>query len=182
VIFVTVGTQLAFDRMIKSVDEWAGSRGRKDIFAQVGPGEYKPRHIEFAEFITPAECREKMLAATAIVAHAGMGTILSALEMGKPVLVVPRKAALGEHRNDHQLATARRFAELKNVAVAFEEKELAVRLDELGSLAVGERISSFASPRLIAALRAFIAGVPAAQGDGKSRSGVGHSRAESSQA
>ena len=36
-IFVTVGTQLAFDRMIKAVDEWAGARGRTDVFAQVGP-------------------------------------------------------------------------------------------------------------------------------------------------
>ncbi len=63
-----------------------------------------------------------MQAATAIVAHAGMGTILTALEMGKPLLVMPRRAALGEHRNDHQLATASRFAELGRVKVAFSTK------------------------------------------------------------
>ena len=157
-IFVTVGTQLAFDRMIQSVDEWAGSRGRGDIFAQVGPAEYKPRHIESRAFISPAECREKMRAATAIVAHAGMGTILSALEMGKPILIVPRRASLGEQRNDHQLATARRFAELGHVTVAFDEHELAARLDELDGIAAGERISPHASPALLAALRGFING------------------------
>ena len=49
-----------------------------------------------------------MDAAAAIVAHAGMGTILTALETGKRLLVMPRRAALGEHRNDHQLATVSR--------------------------------------------------------------------------
>ena len=72
-----------------------------------------------------------MVAADAIVAHAGMGTILTALELGKPLLVLPRRASLGEHRNEHQLATARRFADTGRLAVAFDESELAQRLDEL---------------------------------------------------
>jgi UDP-N-acetylglucosamine transferase subunit ALG13 len=159
VIFVTVGTQLAFDRMIKAVDEWAGASGRTDVFAQIGPAVYRPRHIQSQEFITPAECRAKMIECTAMVAHAGMGTILTALELGKPLIIVPRRADLGEQRNDHQLATARRFAELGRVTVAFDEAELMAKLDELGRVAVGARISPHASPRLLAAVRAFIQGV-----------------------
>ena len=62
--------------------------------------------------MSPKECTDRMVAADAIIAHAGMGTILTALEMGKPLLVMPRRAELGEHRNDHQLATAMRFADL----------------------------------------------------------------------
>lgn len=42
-----------------------------------------------------------------IVAHAGMGTIISAMTKGKPIIVFPRIAALGEHRNEHQLATSK---------------------------------------------------------------------------
>jgi UDP-N-acetylglucosamine transferase subunit ALG13 len=110
VIFVTVGTQVAFDRLITAVDEWAGAAVGREVFAQIGPTRLRPRHIEYAPFVSPQECTERMLAAKAIVAHAGMGTILTALEMGKPLLVMPRRAALGEHRNDHQLATAHRFA------------------------------------------------------------------------
>lgn len=159
-IFVTVGTQLAFDRMIKAVDVWAGERARTDVFAQIGPAEYHPHHIQWQEFISPAECRAKMMEATAIVAHAGMGTILSALELGKPLLIVPRRADLGEQRNDHQLATARRFTDLGRVVVASDEKELAAKLDELDRMAVGERISPHASPRLIGAVRGFIQGEP----------------------
>jgi UDP-N-acetylglucosamine transferase subunit ALG13 len=160
VIFVTVGTQLAFDRLIRAVDEWAGARGRRDVFAQTGPGEYAARHIEARAFVSPQECLEKMRQADAIVAHAGMGSILGALELGKPILVMPRLARLGEHRNDHQLATARRFAEMGSVQVAMDEHELFRKLDELGQAGATARISPFASDRLINAVRAFINGEP----------------------
>ena len=96
--------------------------------------------------------------ADAIVAHAGMGTILSALELGKPLLVMPRVAALGEHRNDHQLATAKRFAETGHVAVAEDAEALIVKLDELDALTAHDRISRYASDDLLGALGAFIRG------------------------
>jgi UDP-N-acetylglucosamine transferase subunit ALG13 len=158
VIFATVGTQLPFDRMIAALDDWAGTRPGREVFAQVGPGRYVPRHIEHRAFISPAECRARMVAADAIVAHAGMGTILTALELGKPLLIVPRRASLGEHRNEHQLATARRFADTGRLLVAFDESELAERLDELPRRGQRTRISPFASDELITALRSFIDG------------------------
>jgi UDP-N-acetylglucosamine transferase subunit ALG13 len=158
VIFVTVGTQLAFDRLVMTVDEWAGAGAGREAFAQIGPTLIRPRHIEYAEFVSPEECAERMMAANAIVAHAGMGTILTALEMGKPLLVMPRLAALGEHRNDHQLATAHRFADLGKVRVAFDETDLRLRLDELGGVAAQPCINPYAPDDFVAALRAFIVG------------------------
>jgi UDP-N-acetylglucosamine transferase subunit ALG13 len=158
VIFVTVGTQLPFDRLIGAVDRWAASRPGHDVFVQAGPTTLVPRHVQYGRFISPAECRERMLTADAIVAHAGMGTILTALEIGKPLLVMPRSAALGEHRNDHQLATARRFAELGRVTVAFDEHELPTQLDELGRIAAAAPISPYAPAPFVDALRAFIDG------------------------
>jgi UDP-N-acetylglucosamine transferase subunit ALG13 len=156
VIFVSVGTQLAFDRLVTAVDEWAAVAPEREVFAQIGPSRLSPRHIEHAQFVSPQECTERMLAAKAIVAHAGIGTILSALEMGKPLLVIPRRAALGEHRNDHQLATAQRFAELGKVSVAFDEVELPFKLDELEGITAQPRISASAPDAFVAALRAFI--------------------------
>jgi UDP-N-acetylglucosamine transferase subunit ALG13 len=158
VIFVTVGTQLAFDRLITAVDEWAGTSGEPEIFAQIGPTRLRPRNIEHAKFISPEECCERMLAAKAIVAHVGMGTILTALEMGKPLLVMPRRAALGEHRNDHQLSTAHRFAQLGRLNVAFDEAELPLMLTELDRVAAQPRISASAPDDFVSRLRAFIVG------------------------
>jgi UDP-N-acetylglucosamine transferase subunit ALG13 len=160
VIFVTVGTQLPFDRLISAVDEWAGAAAGRNVFAQIGPARFEPRHIEHARFISPQTYSERMRAATAVVAHAGMGTILSALELGKPLLIVPRRAELGEHRNDHQLATAHRLADLGRVNVAFDETGLPEKLDELCRLMPQPRISRSASDDLVAGLRAFILGNP----------------------
>lgn len=155
-IFVTVGTQLPFDRLIRAVDAWAAGAGRREVFAQIGPSPYRPLHVDYAQFVAPDECRRRMEEADVIVAHAGMGTIISALQLGKPVLVMPRLAALGEHRNDHQVATAERFALLGRVTPANNAAQLAVRLDELDGLAATDRIGPYASPRLIGALRTFI--------------------------
>ncbi|HZW11196.1 MAG TPA: glycosyltransferase [Phycisphaerales bacterium] len=157
-IFVTVGTQLAFDRMVRAVDQWAGRAGRGDVFAQIGPTELVPAHIAHRPFVNPREFAEHARAAEAIVAHAGMGSILTALQYGKPILIMPRKAALGEQRNDHQLATAARFEGRPGVLVAHDESELPAMLDRLAELRAGEPIPPFASPGLIGAIRAFIDG------------------------
>ena len=158
-IFLTVGTQLPFDRLVAAVDRWAATRPGADVFAQVGPTGLRPGAIAWEPFVAPADCRERMRAAEAIVAHAGMGTILTALELGTPIVVMPRRADLGEHRNDHQLATARRFAERGSIAVAFDDDELHARLDALraGGPAARPRIARHAEGPLVDALRAFIA-------------------------
>ena len=155
-IFVTVGTDQPFDRMVKVVDAWAAERGRTDLFAQVGAGGWEPKSIPFKNFLNPVEFNEHFAAARVIIAHAGMGTILSALHHGKPSLVMPKLAKLGEHRNEHQLATARRMMSLGNVSVAFDETELREKLDQLDSIIPREKIPPVASGPLIEGLRSFI--------------------------
>ena len=155
-IFVTVGTDLPFDRMVKVVDEWAAARGRMDVFAQIGVGGWQPKSISFAEVLNPVEFTKRFTAASVIVGHAGMGTILSALHHGKPILVMPKKASLKEQRNEHQMATARRMMKMGNVAVAFDEFELREKLDHLDNLIPKERIAPTASGPLIEEIRRFV--------------------------
>lgn len=155
-IFITVGTDLPFDRMMKVVDLWAGETGRKDVFAQIGEGGWQPKHIPFVEFLEPAEFKKRFAEATLIIGHAGMGTILSALLHGKPILVMPKKASLGEHRNEHQTATAKRMMALGNVNVAFDEAELREKLDRVDELQGREPIGAHASGGLVDGIREFI--------------------------
>lgn len=162
-IFVTVGTQLPFDRLIRAVDAWAGSVPGRDVFAQTGEGAYVPRNIRWSAHLHPAEFRNLLEQADFVVAHAGMGTILSALELGKPVVILPRQARYGEHRNDHQLATAARFENRPLIRVAYEESELPWILNDLCRIGTqfanpSQRISESASPELIERLRTFILG------------------------
>jgi UDP-N-acetylglucosamine transferase subunit ALG13 len=157
-IFVTVGTQLPFDRMVRTVDQWAGTQKDEAVFAQIGPAEYRPKNMPWAEFLDADECRRKVEQADLVVAHAGMGSILTALELAKPVVVMPRLSALGEHRNDHQLATAKRLLAQGRIIVAFNEAELLEKLAYFGALRPAERIDVHASSALLTALRAFVEG------------------------
>ena len=70
---------------------------------------------------------EILLQARLIVAHAGIGTIMAAREEGIPLIIVPRQADLGEHRNDHQLGTARQMIGHEGITVVS-------RLDRLEGL------------------------------------------------
>ena len=159
-IFVTVGTQLPFDRLVGAVDAWAARHPEADVFAQIGAG-IAPCHARHAANVDPQTFARSVAAADVVVAHAGMGTILTALELGKPVLVMPRRAALGEHRNEHQRATVARLAHLEALHVVEQEAEVARALDALLG-ARGQRCAaaapSSARVELVRAVAAFVAG------------------------
>jgi UDP-N-acetylglucosamine transferase subunit ALG13 len=155
-ILVTVGAQMPFDRLIRAMDTWASWRGRRDVYAQIGPDAWKPTHFRWIEFLAPSEFRQHVQHAELVVAHAGMGSIISALELRRPILVMPRQSSLGETRNDHQVGTAKRFLEMGCVNVAFDEKELIRKLELSHNLEPGAQIEPYASETLLAALRSFI--------------------------
>jgi UDP-N-acetylglucosamine transferase subunit ALG13 len=159
-IFVTVGSQTPFDRLVRAVDEWAGKHARTDVFAQIAATTYRPEHIEYKNFLTPTEFGEAIQRCSVIVAHAGMGTIISALELGKQVVVMPRRASLHETRNDHQVATAQRFGAQGRIIVANDESELPYKLAHASSLGESNRIDTYASPLLLATLREFLEKYP----------------------
>lgn len=154
-IFVTVGAQMSFDRLIGWVDDWAEAEGRDDLVAQIGPSEYVPRRLKVIPFMDPPEFRARVEESSLIIAHAGMGSIINALELGKPIVVVPRVAALEETRNDHQGATARRLASEGLVVSAESPEELAQRIAELETRGADARIADTANDSLIARLREF---------------------------
>lgn len=155
-IFVTVGAQMPFDRMVRAVDHWAARSDRRDVLAQIGPTSWRPENLRWVQFMDPTDFRTKVTEAKVIVAHAGMGSIITAMELGKPILVMPRRGDLRETRNDHQLATARHFLAQGRISVAFDESEMIEKLDQLDRLSTADRVSSQASPQLIDALRNFI--------------------------
>jgi len=154
-IFVTVGTQLPFDRLIAAIDSWAAEHDA-EIFAQTGGSSFRPRHIAWKDFIDSAEAGVRIRTADLVVAHAGMGTILTRCETGLPMIVMPRRASLGEHRNDHQLATAGRLSHLPGLWVVADEAELHDRLTAFRPQGSAGGLEAVASPSLIAAVREFV--------------------------
>jgi UDP-N-acetylglucosamine transferase subunit ALG13 len=169
VIFVTVGSQLPFDRLIAPVAAWARARGRSDIFFQHCGSAVDLSGFEHTAMLTPDEAARMFDRASVVVSHVGMGTVLGCLERGLPMVLLPRTAAQGETRNDHQSATARRFRDRDDILIAWEESQLETLLDSAiikvttraNSGERSARISSHASPRLLSAVRNFVwDGVP----------------------
>jgi UDP-N-acetylglucosamine transferase subunit ALG13 len=161
-IFLTVGTQEPFDRLVRAVDGWAATHD-VPVFGQLGrleAGSYRPSHFSFETFISADAFESRLEACSLLVAHAGMGSIISALSRGKPLLMMARRASLGEHRNEHQLATAARFRGRPGLHVAEAEDEVGPLIDRLladGAAAGGSGgLSPFASPQLIETLQGFI--------------------------
>jgi UDP-N-acetylglucosamine transferase subunit ALG13 len=122
-ILLTVGTQLPFDRLVKAVDEMS-PRLTEKVYAQIGETTYAPRHIEWTRTIRPEDFDKRFRDARVVVAHAGIGTILTAQKHGKPIILFPRRSAFGEHRNDHQLATCAQVKGREGVYVADDEAAL----------------------------------------------------------
>ena len=112
-VFLTVGSQLPFDRLAAAVDAWAQAGGKgHDIKGQLGDTTMPPLHFEWSAELDPRDFRVAIESADLIVGHAGTGTIMAALCAGKSVVVLARRKALQETRNDHQVATVKRFSDL----------------------------------------------------------------------
>lgn len=153
-IFATVGTQAPFDRFVKVLDSIAPELN-EEVIAQTCKGGYQVKNIKTVEFLPPDEFNELFAKARIVIAHAGMGTIISALKMHKPIIIMPRIASWGEHRNDHQMATAMKLDELGYVYAAYDGKqlyELLLKKDLKPLCTIGDE----ASETLIDSLKEFI--------------------------
>ena len=70
-----------------------------------------------------------------IVAHAGMGSVITADQFGKPIVMLPRLQERGEHTTDHQVATANWLRAKPGIYVADRDEDLGPRIAE--ALAAG---------------------------------------------
>jgi len=123
VIFVAVGTQFPFDRLIRIIDSWAADHD-EPVIAQIAAGTYLPEHIEWSRFMNSAIFNQHIRDARIFVSHAGMGNIISAREHQTPIVVMNRQHRLGEHRNDHQAEGIKWMGELEGVYAAQTKGEL----------------------------------------------------------
>ncbi|GMV94334.1 MAG: hypothetical protein AMXMBFR82_41120 [Candidatus Hydrogenedentota bacterium] len=106
-IYVTVGTMfLDFPRLILAMDAVAAKTGEK-IIIQTGMGQTIPVHCEHFDFRPRDEVLAIQREARLVVCHAGIGCVTDALDMARPLIVVPRLKRFNEHMNDHQLDLAR---------------------------------------------------------------------------
>jgi len=159
-IFLTVGTQFPFDRLVKTVDDLvAGGVIEEEVFSQVGDDAYEPRSFKSVASLDKKAFDECIHNASAIISHAGMGTITMALDTGKPLLVMPRRKRYGEVVNDHQVAIAHKFEQLGHLLVAYEPEELADKVKLLKGFKPSPRLVR--PEAVVKRIAEFLDGLPA---------------------
>jgi UDP-N-acetylglucosamine transferase subunit ALG13 len=156
VILLSVGTQLPFDRLIRTVDEWAVRRSRTDVVAQIGPSTYRPIALQSFAFLEHDKFHALQLQCDVCVSHAGMGSIITAMELSKPIIILARDHRRGEHRNGHQIATLKQFAGTPGVYPAESEAEVARLLDRAHELKGAPSLDSTATADFIQRLSAYV--------------------------
>ena len=139
-IFLTVGTWLPFDRLVKTIDEAIDNcQINEKIFAQIADSSYQPRNFEYVKSLGKSEFDRWIQKASGVIGHAGMGTITMALDNEKPLLVMPRLKKYREVVNDHQVAIARKFEELGHILAVYDVKDLPDGIRKLKNFIPKER-------------------------------------------
>jgi beta-1,4-N-acetylglucosaminyltransferase len=123
-IFVTVGnSSWDFSRLVKYMDEVARTTS-EEIIIQTGSSSYKPSFATCFDFATKDMINDLHEKARIIISHAGIGSILTAIDMKKPVVLVPRRKELNEMVDDHQIEIASALEAEIGVNIAWEVSDI----------------------------------------------------------
>ena len=97
-ILVTVGTQY-FDELIAEVDGLVRDgliAGR--VYAQIGLCRVMPTHLDWVRF--DRGLADKMRTAELIITHAGTGSVIEAIQSGRPFIAVVNGGKAGDHQRE----------------------------------------------------------------------------------
>ena len=125
--FVTVGNATdGFRRLLDAVEALAAEGALpRPIIIQAGnnPG-FVSRHGQARAFMSMEEFEDHVRQARLVISHAGAGTVLHALALGKVPVVMPRRLRYAECVDDHQVELVECLAAAGRVVPAWEPADL----------------------------------------------------------
>lgn len=130
-VLAIVGTDHhPFNRMSDWIDRWlAGAPAPVRCLVQYGYSR-PPRVAEGKNLLTYHETQALIGEAHAVVCHGGPATIMDCRRVGLTPFVMPRKHALGEHVDNHQVLFTRRIADAGLIRLVDDETALHHYLSE----------------------------------------------------
>lgn len=124
---VTLGSQggYPFHRLVARLHKVLPEQ--VDVLWQTGATDVEEYGIVGRAAVPAAELDAAMANADVVVAHAGVGSALSAISAGRHPVLVARRHALGEHVDDHQFQIAAELAD-RGLATACTPEDLDAEL------------------------------------------------------
>ena len=127
-ILVTLGTdEHPFERALDVVDRL---RPAHELVVQHG---HTPARdwdgVKWIDFVPFDSLLAFMREADAVVSHAGVGTIMTVVSLGRRPVVISRLAAYGEHVDDHQLQIVAKLAS-RGFVVPLDGAEIETAIEE----------------------------------------------------
>ena len=124
-VFIAVGTHpQQFNRLLQEADRIAERTKNARFFAQSGASDYIPKNFPLKKALGLEEFDAWMRKADAVISHGGEGVIGRALQLGKPLIMVPRLESFGEHTNDHQLELVEAVSKAKKIPAILDIQNL----------------------------------------------------------
>lgn len=127
--FVTVGTVMPFDRLVKGVESLRKQGLLPErVIAQVGDGGYRPEGWEVHERLPFDEVRAILDKADIVFCHGGTGSLVTGCQAGCRVIAIPRDPERNEHYDNHQEEIVTAFAERGLIQTVRETDDLPAAL------------------------------------------------------
>ena len=116
-IFVTLGTfPTPFTRPLIALDELCKKNIiNENVIVQSGYTPFESNHLDMIPFVTPQEMHDYIEKSRLVITHAGTGSLVQPVKMGKLVIAIPRLFEKNEHVDDHQLEIFNKFVEFEYV-------------------------------------------------------------------
>lgn len=116
--FVSVGNATqSFNRLLQAVAQIAPSLPQP-VVVQHGHTPFKSCSCSTVSFMDMADFEDHVAGAELLILHAGAGSVLTAVRLGKIPVLACRRVHLGEHVDDHQCEFAQLVASAGKAVVA----------------------------------------------------------------
>lgn len=129
--FVSVGNaKQPFSRLIESVI-LNSEKLPSPLFIQYGTAVVQlPSHCQGSPFIGMEEFAHRVASADLLILHAGAGSLIHAVRAGKCPVIVPRRANVGEHIDDHQVEFSVELSATGKVVLCEDPADIAAAASE----------------------------------------------------
>jgi UDP-N-acetylglucosamine transferase subunit ALG13 len=133
----------------------------EEVIFQIGNTSYFPQNGRYFRYTTYIDSIKFLQEARLIVSHCSTGAVINAKKFGKPLVVVPRRKAYGEHFDEHQIELAQVIEKEGSVRVVYDIKRLK---EEVLRILSEEKEENLVSPKkpegIIKAIQTFLTTIP----------------------